>query len=88
MEGGFKLELIIRMADEIKRVADEIISYKETEETPMSIRNMQNYLKPLIDNYKRIIEIAEREKDNLQQEYENSQAGGKKSRKTRKLRRR
>jgi hypothetical protein len=49
---------------------------------------MQNYLKPLIDNYKRIIEIAEREKDSLQQDYENSQAGGKKSRKTRKLRRR
>ena len=76
------------MADEIKSVADEIILYKETEEQPMSIRNMQNYLKPLIDNYKRIIEIAEREKDNLQQEYENSQAGGKKYRKTRKLRRR
>jgi uncharacterized protein with ParB-like and HNH nuclease domain len=76
------------MADEIKSVADEIILYKETEEQPMSIRNMQNYLKPLIDNYKRIIEIAEREKDSLQEEYENSQAGGKKARKTRKLRRR
>jgi hypothetical protein len=76
------------MADEIKSVVDEIILYKETEEQPMSIRNMQNYLKPLIDNYKRIIEIAEREKDRLQQDYENSQAGGKKSRKTRKMRRR
>lgn len=76
------------MADEIKRVVDEIILYKETEEQPMSIRDMQNYLKPLIDNYKSIIEIAEREKDSLQQEYENSQAGGKKSRKTRKMRRR
>jgi len=76
------------MADEIKSLADEIILYKETEEQPMSIRNMQNYLKPLIDNYKSIIEIAEREKDSLQQDYENSQAGGKKSRKTRKLRRR
>jgi len=76
------------MADEIKSVVDEIILYKETEEQPMSIRNMQNYLKPLIDNYKRIIEIAEREKDSLQEEYENSQAGGKKARKTRKLRRR
>ena len=76
------------MADEIKRVADEIILYKETEQQPMSIRNMQNYLKPLIDSYKSILEIAEREKDNLQQEYENSQAGGKKARKTRKLRRR
>jgi uncharacterized protein with ParB-like and HNH nuclease domain len=80
--------MIIRMADEIKRVVDEIILYKETEEQPMSIRDMQNYLKPLIDNYKSIIEIAEREKDSLQQEYENSQAGGKKSRKTRKMRRR
>lgn len=76
------------MADEIKKLADEIILYKETEQQPMSIRNMQNYLKPLIDSYKSIIEIAEREKDNLQQEYENSQAGGKKARKTRKLRRR
>ena len=76
------------MADEIKKLADEIILYKETEQQPMSIRNMQNYLKPLIDNYKSILEIAEREKDNLQQEYENSQAGGKKARKTRKLRRR
>ena len=76
------------MADEIKKLADEIILYKETEQQPMSIRNMQNYLKPLIDSYKSILEIAEREKDNLQQEYENSQAGGKKARKTRKLRRR
>lgn len=74
------------MADEIKQLADEIVSYKETEEMPMSTRNIQNYLRPLIDNYKKIIEIAEREKNTLEQDTENYQFGGKKSRKSRKQR--
>lgn len=74
------------MADEIKLLANEIISYKETEEMPMSTRNMQNYLRPLIDSYKKIIEIAEREKNTLEQDTENYQFGGKKSRKSRKQR--